>query len=585
MDQVDMIQDDQQSPLHIKQQLDIDISYRVAYPINLDLQQKETPKTTERTIKHLEIDEVQILTETTSKTQIDVSSPRVPFLTHSQIMGMHQEEDEVPFNRSALNYPLSEIPEELTPSIMPHISKVSNQEVIIDNMSIVNSQQLKFSKKSSETNVVSIINIDGSKLKEELKEHISLLESKVQELEKENIILKKKSNQEKIKYIELQMETEYKLTSIIEQFQDQENNYKKQINILKNDLNNAKLQIHIINQQIPHNIEQQLSQSQIQLSYNNKSQQYYNKQSTLSQSFNEQLNKNQKDLYLTQIQYEIVHSKLIKIIKKIDQQIDINKKDLCDLLSILENKVQSIINSEEEEKIDEHRTLLSTLKTELGEIKQIRGQLSRVFYDHDQFIQKRKNESINDLKINELTLQVQEFKQQKLELIEQTQKQQDQINQQNQIIIELQQKLNNSSQTDTQRMQSQFIRSLQTNPIKNIKESIKQKQEFSKKQNLKLQNSPMSRSENASPSLKFLNSPKNSNCFSTHQKYQKDDKQQEFCYQTSDFSVNYNSIYQSTTQNFNNNVNSNSEIIQKLIEQFKGNSIFAQKISGYSKRN
>ena len=36
-------------------------------------------------------------------------------------MGMNQEEDEVPFNRSALNNPLSEIPEELTPSNLPNV--------------------------------------------------------------------------------------------------------------------------------------------------------------------------------------------------------------------------------------------------------------------------------------------------------------------------------------------------------------------------------------------------------------------------------------------------------------------------------
>ncbi|CAK78403.1 unnamed protein product (macronuclear) [Paramecium tetraurelia] len=600
MDQVDMIQDEEQSPLYIKRELDIDIPYRVVYPTYLDLQQKETPKTAVRQIEHPEIEEVQVQTETTPKTQIDVSSPRVAFLTHSQIMGMHHEEDEVPFNRSSLNNPLSEIPEELTPSNIHNVShlilfkksKVSNPEIILDNMSIVNSQQLKISKKSSETNAVSIHNIDGSKLIEELKEHISILESKVQELEKENFILKKKSSQEKVKYIELQMETEYKLTSLNEQFQDLELNYKNQIATLKNDLNTAKQQIHIIKQQIPHddNQGQQLSKSQIQFSYNHQSQQQSYQQQfkypILSQSFNEQQNKNQTDVCLSQVQYEIVHSKLIKIIKKIDQQIDLNQKNLCDLLQILESKVKLMVNIEEEEKIDEHQTLISTLKTELGEIKQIRGQLNRIFHDHDQFIHKRNNESANDQKINELTLQIKGIMQEKQELIELTQKQQEQIKQQNQKIIELQSKLNNSSQTDTQRMQSQFIRSLQinsTSSIKNIKETLKQKQEGTKKQ-LKSQNSPQSRSENVSPSLKFLNSPKNSNNVSTYQKQWLDDKKQHFYNRTSDFSAENNSTHQATTQNFNNSVHSSSEIIQKLVDQFKGNSIFAQKISSYSKR-
>ncbi|CAD8161654.1 unnamed protein product [Paramecium octaurelia] len=583
MDQVDMIQDEEQSPLYIKRELDIDIPYRVVYPTDLDLQQKETPKTAVRQIEHPDFEDVQVQTETTPKTQIDVSSPRVAFLTHSQIMGMHHDEDEVPFNRSSLNNPLSEIPEELTPSNI-HNSKVSNPEIILDNMSIVNSQQLKISKKSSETNVMSINNIDGSKLIEELKEHISILESKVQELEKENCILKKKSSQEKVKYIELQMETEYKLTSLNEQFQDQELNYKHQIATLQNDLNTAKQQIHIIKQQIPHddNKGQQLQKSQS----NHQSYQQYLKQPILSQSFNEQQNKNQKDLCLTQVQYEIVHSKLIKIIKKIDQQIDLNQKDLCDLLQILESKVKLMVNIEEEEKIDEHQSLISTLKTELGEIKQIRGQLNRIFHDHDQFIHKRNNESTNDSKINELTLQIKNIMQEKQDLIELSQKQQEQINQQNQKIIELQSKLNNSTQTDTQRMQSQFIRSLQinsTSSIKNIKETLKQKQEGTKKQ-LKSQNSPQSRSENVSPSLKFLNSPKNSNNVSTYQKQWFDDKKQQFYNRTSDFSAENNSTHQATTQNFNNSVHSSSEIIQKLVDQFKGNSVFAQKISSYSKK-
>ncbi|CAD8172356.1 unnamed protein product [Paramecium pentaurelia] len=600
MDQVDMINDEEQSPLHIKRELDIDIPYRVAFPICYNQQQKDTPKTAMRTIEHLEIDEVQIQTETTPKTQIDISSPRVLFLTHSQIMGMNQEEDEVPFNRSTLNYPLSEIPEELTPSNLPNQSKVSNQDVIIDNMSIVNSQQLKFSKKSSETNVISNNNMDGSKLKEELKEQISILESKIQELEKENFILKKRSNQEKVRFIELQMETEYKIAQLNEQLQDQEINYKKQINILKNDLNNAKLSINMYKQQIPHHDNQglqlsqsqiQFPQSQIQYPYNPSQQQnyqYYNKQQlTLSQSFNEQLNKNTKDLCLTQIQYEIIYSKLIKIIKKIDQQIEINKIDLFDLLQILEEKVKQIVNIDEEEKMDEHRTLLSTLKTELGQIKQIRGQLSRIFNDNNQFIHKRNNDNQNDQRINELNLQILGIKQEKLELFELNQKQQNQINQQNQIIIELQSKLNNSSQTDTQRIQSQFIRQLQTNSmsdIKNIKEQVKQRQDSIKK-NFKSQNSPQSRSENASPQLKFLNSPKNSKHSSTYQKQQSIDKKYQFYNRTSDFSVdnNNNSIHQPT--NINNSMHLSGEIIQKLVDQFKGNSILAQKIQGYSKKN
>ncbi|CAD8116089.1 unnamed protein product [Paramecium primaurelia] len=601
MDQVDIINDEEQSPLHIKRELDIDIPYRVAFPICYNQQQKDTPKTAMRTIEHLEIDEVQIQTETTPKTQIDISSPRVLFLTHSQIIGINQEEDEVPFNRSTLNYPLSEIPEELTPSNLPNQSKVSNQDVIIDNMSIVNSQQLKFSKKSSETNVISNNNMDGSKLKEELKEQISILESKIQELEKENFILKKRSNQEKVRLIELQMETEYKIAQLNEQLQDQEINYKKQINILKNDLNNAKLSINIFKQQIPYHENQglQLSQSQIQFPqqqiqypYNSSQQQnyqYYNKQQlTLSQSYNEQLNKNTKDLCLTQIQYEIIYSKLIKIIKKIDQQIEINKIDLFDLLQILEEKVKQIVNIDEEEKIDEHRTLLSTLKTELGQIKQIRGQLSRIFNDNNQFIHKRNNDNQIDQRINELNLQILGIKQEKLELFELNQKQQNQINQQNQIIIELQSKLNNSSQTDTQRIQSQFIRQLQTNSmsdIKNIKEQVKQRQDSIKK-NFKSQNSPQSRSENASPQLKFLNSPKNSKHSSTYQKQQSIDKKYQFYNRTSDFSVdnnNNNSIHQPT--NINNSMHLSGEIIQKLVDQFKGNSILAQKIQGYSKKN
>ncbi|CAD8177501.1 unnamed protein product [Paramecium octaurelia] len=593
MDQVDMINDEEQSPLHIKRELDIDIPYRVAFPICYNQQQKDTPKTAMRTIEHLEIDEVQIQTETTPKTQIDISSPRVLFLTHSQIMGLNQEEDEVPFNRSALNNPLSEIPEELTPSNLPNQSKVSNQDLIIENMSIVNSQQLKFSKKSSETQVISNVNMDGSKLKEELKEQISILESKIQELEKENFILKKRSNQEKVRYIELQMETEYRIASLNEQFQDQEINYKKQIAILKNDLNTAKLQINIIKQQIPHHDNQglQLSQSQIQFPYHSSQQQpyqHYNKQSTLSQSFTEQLSKHSKDLCLTQIQHDVVNSKLIKIIKKIDQQIEINKIDLFDLLQILEEKVNQMMNIEEEEKMDEHRTLLSTLKTELGQIKQIRGQLSRIFYDHNQFIHKKSSDNQNDQRINDLNLQILGFKQEKLELIELTQKQQIEINQQNQLIVELQQKLNNSSQTDTQRIQSQFIRSLQTNSvadIKNIKEQVKQRQESIKK-NFKSQNSPQSRSENASPQLKFLNSPKNSKHSSTYQKQQQNDKKYQFYNRTSDFSVdNNNSTHQATTQNINNSMHSSGEIIQKLVDQFRGNSILAQKISGYSKKN
>lgn len=36
-------------------------------------------------------------------------------------MGMNQEEDEIPFNRTILNNPLSEIPEELTPSNLPNV--------------------------------------------------------------------------------------------------------------------------------------------------------------------------------------------------------------------------------------------------------------------------------------------------------------------------------------------------------------------------------------------------------------------------------------------------------------------------------
>ena len=34
---------------------------------------------------------------------------------------MNHDEDEVPFNKSCLNNPLSEIPEELTPSNLPNV--------------------------------------------------------------------------------------------------------------------------------------------------------------------------------------------------------------------------------------------------------------------------------------------------------------------------------------------------------------------------------------------------------------------------------------------------------------------------------
>ncbi|CAD8094728.1 unnamed protein product [Paramecium sonneborni] len=589
MDQVDMINDEEQSPLHIKRELDIDIPYRVAFPTCLKQQQNDTNKT----IEHLEIDEALIQAETTPKTQIDISSPRLPFLTHSQIMGMNQDEDELPINKSSLRYPLSAIPEELTPSNIPDQSKVSNQDVIIDNISLVNSQQLKFSKKSSETNkdVLSHINMDVSKFKEELKEQIILLETKIQELEKENFILKKKSNQEKVKYIELQMETEYKITSLNEQFQDQEAHYQKQITIYKNDLNNAKQQINLYKQQILQhdNYIHQSTQSQIQLIYNHSIQQTHhqsNKQLSLSQSFNDQLCKQQKNQLLTQVQYDFVCSKLIKIISKIDQKIDSHNKDLFDLIQILEDRVQQFVNIEEEEKIDENRTLLSTLKMELGEIKSIRGQLSRIFQEHDSFIHKRNNDNQNDIRINELNLQILGIKQEKLELMELNQKQQNQINQQSQMIIQLQQKINNSIQTDTQRVQTQFIRQMQTiSDVKSIKEQLKQKQESIKK-TFRSQNSPQSRSENASPTLKFLNSPKNSNHASNYQKLQQNDKKQQFYNRTSDFSVDNNSIHQTNTQNINNSVHQSSEIIQKLIEQFRGDTNNkVQKKSGYIKKN
>ncbi|CAD8082632.1 unnamed protein product [Paramecium sonneborni] len=593
MDQVEMIYEEEQSPLHIKRELDINIPYRVSFPSCNNQQQKDTPKTAIRNIEHLESEDQGIPTETTPKTQIDVSSPRVPFLTHSQIMGMNQDDDDMHYSKSVFQNPLSEIPEEQTPSQLQNPSKPLSQDFNLDNMSMVNSQQLKFSKKSIDKDMIARLELENSKQKEEYKEQIVIMDAKIKELEKENFILKKKCNQEKVKQIELQLETEYKITTLNEQLYDQEEFYKKQILSYKNDLNNAKFQITMLKQQSSQDQlqpQQQLSKSQITLQ-----QPYINQQQSiklpyhvsLSQSFTEMNAKNQKDLYLTQTQYESVHLKIVQILRLIDQSIDFNKKDLFDLIQLLQNKIKMILNMDEEEKIDEHRTLISYMKSELGEIKLLRGQLSKIYLDYEQFINRKQIDSSVDQKINELNLQILGFKQEKLELNELTIILQNQLASKDQIINELQSKLNNLSQTDTLRKQSQFVRSLQTNSmvdLKIIKESLKQRQEGIKK-SLKSQNSPQSRSHNPSPTLKFLNSPKNSHNGSNVQKKQlQQDTKQQFYNKTSEFSLDNSSSHNAINHN-NNSAHQNSDIIQKLVEQFKGNSALAQRISSYSKKN
>ncbi|CAD8176268.1 unnamed protein product [Paramecium pentaurelia] len=595
MDQVEMIYEEEQSPLHIKRELDINIPYRVSFPSCNIQQQKDTPKTAIRNIEHLEPEEQEIPTETTPKTQIDVSSPRVPFLTHSQIMGMNQDDDDMLYSKSVFNNPLSEIPEEQTPSQLQNHSKPSSQDFNLDNMSMVNSQQLKFSKKSLEKDLIVRLELENSRQKEEYKEQIAVMDVKIKELEKENFILKKKCNQEKVKQIELQLETEYKITTLNEQLYDQEDFYKKQIVSLKNDLNNAKFQITMLKsqsqqqeQQLQH--QSQLSKSQITFQQPYIYQQQQIKQPyhvSLSQSFTEMNVKNQKEVYLSQTQYDSVQFKIGQILRLIDQQVDLNKKDLFDLIQLLQTKIKQILNMDEEEKMDEHRTLITSLKAELGEIKLLRTQLSKIYQDYEQQMNKKTVDQSIDSKINELNLQILGIKQEKLELNELTTKLQNQLASKDQIINELQSKLNNLSQTDTLRKQSQFVRSLQTNSmidLKIIKESLKQRQEGIKK-TFKSQNSPQSRSHNPSPTLKFLNSPKNSNNGSNAMKKQsQQDTRQQFYNKTSEFSVDNSSSHQATNHN-NNSSHQNSEIIQKLVEQFKGNSALAQRISSYSKKN
>ncbi|CAD8092925.1 unnamed protein product [Paramecium sonneborni] len=593
MDQMEMIYEEEQSPLHIKRELDINIPYRVSFPSCNIQQQKDTPKTAIRNIEHLEPEDQEIHTETTPKTQIDVSSPRVPFLTHSQIMGMNQDDDDMLYSKSAFQNPLSEIPEEQTPSQLQNQSKPLSQDFNLDNMSMVNSQQLKFSKKSFDKDLITRLELENSKQKEDYKEQIVMMDVKIKELEKENYILKKKCNQEKVKQIELQLETEYKITTLNEQLYDKEEFYKKQILQFKNDLNNAKFQITMLKQQQSQDQlqpQQQLSKSQITLQQSYINQQQSIKQPyhvSLSQSFTEMNAKNQKEQCMTQAQYESVHLKIVQILKLIDQSLELNKKDLFDLIQILQNKIKMILNMDEEEKMDEHRTLISSLKAELGEIKLLRGQLSKIYFDYEQFMSRKPMDQSVDQKINELNLQILGVKQEKLELNELTIKLQNQLSSKDQIINELQSKLNNLSQTDTLRKQSQFVRSLQTNSmvdLKIIKESLKQRQEGIKK-TFKSQNSPQSRSHNPSPTLKFLNSPKNSNNGSNAQKKQsQQDTKQQFYNKTSEFSVDNGSSHHATNQN-NNSGHQNSDIIQKLVEQFKGNSALAQRIQSYSKKN
>lgn len=76
--------------------------------------------------------------------------------------------------------------------------------------------------------------------------------------------------------------------------------------------------------------------------------------------------------------------------------------------------------------MDEHRELLSTLKAEVQAIKQLRGQLAKMYGEYDQGpLNAKKN--TDEQRVNELNLQILALKQEKLELVDQNQKLQNSI--------------------------------------------------------------------------------------------------------------------------------------------------------------
>ncbi|KAM3140027.1 hypothetical protein pb186bvf_007827 [Paramecium bursaria] len=484
-----MDQDEDQSPIHIKRELDINIPKNLIFPFSPN---KDTP----RTAILVTNDNEEI---TTPKTQVDMSSPRLPFLTHSQIVGISNDDEDLVYSASQLSKlnAIREMTEEQTPSL--HSSQVDqpSPEFHIENLSMANSQQLKFSKKASSErdSVINRLELENSKLREEHKEIQKLMEQRIYELEQENSLLMKKINQEKFKQIELQMELDYKIQTISEQLVEKDEYYQRTIQNLKNN--------------------SQISQ------------------------------------------------KVTQLIKYYEPQFETQNKDIQELLQILNMKIRQY--NDAEEKIDEHRDIINSLKQELNEVKNLRGQLSKIYIDFDW--NAKKNQDSQEQKFNELNLQILALKAEKLDLYEINQKLQNQLVQKDGQLQEIQK---SNTSLDTLR-KSSFFKTLQSSTLqgelKMIKDSLKQKHDHLKRKNVKSQNSPQSRSHNPSPTLKFLHSPKNS--------------------QNSP-NVENKSIYGQNTSDFMQYMKQdpqNDTYVQRFVEQFRGNTSFAQKLLSYQKKN